>query len=136
MREYWSIRTTAVEPGMQVKSEGLWWQVERIMDDGSNTGTMTLMARRVASTGLPTAGRPRLIWLPITNYGATVRPGAVDATEVQVNGYTRRVVHQPRQHRDPMPYVDGHGDRHRRHDTAAYRRIVELAQQFRTGAAS
>lgn len=130
MTETSKIATVAVAPGMQVKSEGVWWQVQRIMDNGSNTGTVTVMAKRVRNSEFVTAARPRLLWLPITSFGATVRAGTPMETTVGPMAALRRVLLRPRSARDPKPYLDGSGKRWGRTDTASHRRIAALAAAF------
>jgi hypothetical protein len=135
MSENWRIAHSELAEGMQVKSEGCWWQVHDIVVDGRQTGTMTLRAARCRSDGTQ-ASRPRLIWLPITGLGAEVRPGVPSAGTVIVNDRRRGVVYQPRRRGDVQPYVDAHGERHRRNELLSYHRVLNLAAAFATGLAS
>lgn len=130
MTEIRTIAVAAVAPGMQVKAEGLWWQVQRIMDNGDSSGTMTLMVKRVRNSEFVTAAQPRLLWLPITRFGALVRAGTPMETTVGKVTAPKRVLLKPRSARDPKPYLDGHGKRYGRTETASHRRIAALAAAF------
>lgn len=122
-----------LHPGMQFKTEGVWWQVVRILDAGHTTGTMTIQACRADSAGYLTSGAARLVWVTIVQSGLTVRAGTPKNSTVHVGRSTNRVTYSPRHLRDPHPYVDGTGGRWSRDDTAQSRLIAGLADAFETG---
>jgi hypothetical protein len=126
MSETRTIAVPDVAAGMQVKAEGLWWEVCRVVDNGSNTGTMTVMARRAHDDGRRLARNERLLWLPITRFGVTARAGYPSETTVSLDGKPLRVVYRPSHVRDPQPYVDGNGARWSRRATAAWRLVQAL----------
>jgi hypothetical protein len=127
------IATIDAKPGMQVKYDGVWWQIIQLVHNGYTGRCFGVRVRRVGNNGHVTNGAPLIIWLPVTAQGVPVRPGSPGSTTVRNHRRTVRVSLRPRHVHDQQPYLDSDGKRWGRTQTASARLIDGLADAFESG---
>lgn len=130
------IRHADIAVGMQVHAHGRWFIVTSIVNDGRNTGTVTLTGRYVRADQITSQADNQLIWVPITGLGVRARAGRPAEAWVVDDGKAQRVALRPRYRSDGRPYVDRNGNRWAAADTTEHERLRRLGDAFDAARAS